>query len=94
MKGGPYKLRDWAVVATEAPFLPPEASPNKLKGRLVDSGKGIVTSPIKNAVGRMIETRNSIYELVGPPEPGYAEYCKSIGRVIDDEQPIAMIGAS
>jgi len=87
-------LQDWAVVFSQPdPFKAPEESTKLLKGRLVDGGKIIVTSKITNAVGRMIETKNSIYELVGPPETCYAEYCKKIGRVIDLENPIEMIGS-
>jgi hypothetical protein len=87
-----YKLKDWSVVARAVPvYIAPELSANCLGGTLVDSGKEIVTSTIVGVQGRIIRTRNSIYELIGPPEAAYAQYCERIGRTIDDKQPIAMV---
>ena len=86
-----YQLKEWGVVSPFNPYVAPEVQPRRLSGIRVDTGKGIITSPIIGATGRVITTRSgSRYELVGPSSDDYVAWCKETGRTIDPEQPIAI----
>jgi hypothetical protein len=95
------RLENWRVVhaSHNDAFLPPELSGIALVGRVFghprfQDGREIETSAIAAVAGRIITTRSgSRYEL-GEPEPGYAEWCKQRGRVIDPERPIRVVEES
>lgn len=62
-----YKLDDWAVVTD--PYLAPEIQRPKLCGKVYNhnfrkDGEEITTSAIVKVEGRLVHTRNSVYELL------------------------------
>lgn len=83
----PYTLTNWALTPTPgviaSPYTPPELWPRSLHGNVsghpsFEEGASIVTSSIvrtyaeyHSAVRLFAETKSSLYELVGPPDPGY-----------------------
>ena len=91
------RLEEWSVISQD-PYAPPEWGIS-LRGKVYGhdrfpDGEPVRTSPIVKAEGRNITTRSgSSYEL-GEPEASYRAWLKaSLGRELDEEQPIRMIGA-
>lgn len=88
-------LKEWAVVLSyKNPFLPPEANPICLAGKVYghprfDDGHSVRTSPVIGANGREISTESgSVYLLEGSPEQEYLDYLQSIGKEYDADNPI------
>jgi hypothetical protein len=94
------RLKNWAVVGNTDPYAAPELFGSQLNGLVYDhpsghflDGEPVTTSSIVKAEGRQITTRSgTVYLLDGPPAPEYVAFCKSIGRTIDEANPIKRVG--
>lgn len=98
----PYLIENWSVKAD--PYSAPEVASAYLCGvcpeRVADksrakvpgtSHKMITTSRIVRSEGRLVTTKSgSVYEL-GTVDPGYVEYLRSIGRTLDEANPVKVI---
>ena len=73
-----YSLENWAAGGNRSLTL----------HGLRDDGKLVYTSTVIRTRGRMVETRNSFYKLIGPPTPDYVRFCEEEGLTIDYEWPI------
>lgn len=86
------KLTAWAVGhdPEESPFRAPEVRRKVLTGLRPD-GQKVVTAPLLLKLGpRLFRCGGEIVELVGDPEPTYAEFCAGLGKPIDLADPIRM----
>lgn len=94
-----YKLREWSTDLTGDAYTAPEhrevclvgfrLRPNHLK---VEPSL-VKTSAIVAKLGpKSYRTRSgSVYVLDGAPESGFVEYCKSIGKPLDLDDPIKFL---
>lgn len=79
----PIKVTDWSLR-----FRPPEGSPMVLCGVWPD-GVRRRSSAIKEYTGpRTLRTANTLYEVEGAPESGYAEHCRETGKPLADDNPL------
>lgn len=82
------EISQWAIRAD--PHASPEIKRLWITGVTPDNGKTISTSCIVKKIAPLTyETASgSHYRLVGPPEEGYAAYCKENGIDLDAADPI------
>jgi len=75
-----YTLNSWSVVGCSGTdkYTAPELALKCMAG-IRDDGKSVTTSNIISCNGPVIETRNSVYLLVGEPDPVWVEWCKQNG---------------
>lgn len=74
-KQQPVKLGAWVV------------TPAGLTGVRLADEKFVRTSAIVQAQGRLVQTVNTLYELVGDPSPEWVDYCKLRGWQLDLANP-------
>lgn len=86
-----YRLHEWAVTSTDDGFLAPELVEVRLVGRRAEDGKRVVTSPIRQANGRAIETASGSVYVLEDASQDYVAYLTSIGRILDVENPIKIV---
>lgn len=85
----PIKVTDWSLRFCQRDFFrPPEGSPMVLCGVWPD-GVRRRSSAIKEYTGpRTLRTANTLYEVEGAPESGYAEHCRETGKPLADDNPL------
>lgn len=79
-------ITEWALRASS--YEAPEVKQMKISGTC--EGGPITTSRVVRQVGPLIyETKSgSHYQLSGPPEQGYADFCRDNGIALDLADPI------
>lgn len=88
------QMVNWSVVsAGGGEYSAPEMFYPILHGDTIDhprfgSRNDVRTTRILGSEDRKVETRNTIYLLVGDPRPSYLVYLKAIGKEIDDARPV------
>lgn len=78
------QITDWAIVGDfDNPYTAPECRKSYLVGKVINhedffQGARVQTSHIINLDwdNKTVETRNTIYQLTGEPEEGYAAFMK------------------
>lgn len=84
------RLAAWAMGhdPDESDYRAPEARRKVFTGLRAD-GQRVVTAPILLKLGpRLFRCGGELVELVGDPDPAYAEFCAGLGRPLDLENPI------
>ena len=79
-------IRDWAVVGSshEAPEVKALSVRGTLDGRPV-----LLSGPLRAVGARTYSTPDGrVFQLDGPPEAGYAEFCQRNGFELDPADPI------
>jgi len=96
------KLCNWYVsdIYANDPYKAPEQRQPCLVGEVYghpnprhEDGKLVRTTAIQKTEGRWVQTRNTIYELDGPPAPGYQKYCDDNSITIDPDAPVKLLQA-
>lgn len=75
------------------PWAAPELGNNYLVGDCPDrvrSNPRITTSRIVAAQGRLVTTESGSVYLLGEADPAYVEFLKSIGRELDESNPVTV----
>lgn len=94
-----YKLREWSTDLIGDAYTAPEQRELCLVGFRVlpyhvkEEPSCVKTSAVVAKVGpKSYRTRSgSVYVLDGPPESGFVEYCNSIGKPLDLDDPIKFL---
>ena len=92
-------MKNWSTTGDWNSYTAPELRRLKLHGDVArDDGsiRPVITSSVIDAVTteaglRLIETRNTVYSLVGPPNPEWVEWMKENGIEFDEEDPIRVL---
>lgn len=91
------RIENWSVCESQVDaYTAPEHRARRLRGNVFDhprhkDGEKIVTSGIVEVDGRTIKTSSGNTYVLGQPEPEYVSYCQSIGKPIDEANPIKVI---
>lgn len=87
------KLENWSVTySLEDCYVAPELRGGALLGTCYGhpkhkDGSVVKTSQIKKAMGKIVQTRNTIYEL-GSPDPDYLEWLENHDYNYDPDMPV------
>ncbi len=86
-----YKLYEWAVTYHPTQIcLPVELRKISVTGVSDQYQDRVITSPIVSSTGRIVETENSMYELVGDCSDHYRNYCETNGFKLDSDWPVRL----
>lgn len=91
-----YTLREWSTALTGDDYTAPELREVCLMGLRLPPHhlkSEVKTSAVVAKVGpKSYRTRSgNVYVLDGAPERGFVEYCKSIGKPLDLDDPIKFL---
>lgn len=90
------RLENWSTTSFESPYTPPERRKVRLQGIVTGhpkkaDGTSIVTTSIRESVGRQVTTRSgTVYDL-GEPAPEFLQWLKDNGREYDPVNPVKVI---
>jgi len=90
------KIENWSCVATQDPYIPPEATCIHLKGNVYnhssfEDGDLVVTSPIKDAKGLQVTTESGRVYLLGNVSSNYREWLNRNRPKWDENNPITIL---
>ena len=88
-------INNWSFITLSDGYTAPENAAFHLIGDVVGhptigDRANQLTSRVQDANGRLIMTRNTMYEL-GTPSPAFIEYCKDEGIDLDLDDPFKSI---
>ena len=95
----PIDITNWAVNASGDTYVAPECRVAILRGRIsyhptlkpTPGNDEVRTSQIQGWVGRSVFTRNSIYNLVGEPDPFFLSWLAEKGFAYDAANPLKVL---
>lgn len=91
-----YKLENWSVHRKIESWCAPEEQPNPIiVGEVYGNpdhkdGKQVQLTRVRKIEGRIITTKNSVYEL-GKMKEDYRQFLINSGFEIDEENPIKFV---
>ncbi len=97
MKTNQIKIKNWSVVAEEAPYTAPELLPMRLRGKVYghprhENGTIVTTSIITKVNGRKVETHSGSHYALGKIDVQYRKWIEeNYNKPWDWKNPIVII---
>jgi len=92
-------LINWSTTACGSPFSAPEQVSISLSGEVhghprFEDGQVITTSAVRGSSGRVVMTENTMYSLVGDPNPKWVMFLEGMDKTLNMEDPISFISGA